>query len=85
MVPESESARYTTGADSHMGNVRVLPIVVLGCQEIRIHQFHVSTAGFSDHGPQRSEPLYVPFQCEQLITATIEQIGLWSENIRTMS
>ena len=67
-----------------MGNVRVLPIVVSGRQEIRIHQFHVSTAGFSDHRLQRSEPLYVPFECEQLITTTIEQIGLWPENIRVM-
>ena len=67
-----------------MGNVRVLPVMALGRQEICIHHFHVPTAGFSDHRLQRSEPLYVPFECEQLITTTIEQIGLLSENIRAV-
>jgi hypothetical protein len=84
MVPGSESARYTTGADSHVGNVRVLPVVTLGRQEICIRQLHVSTAGFSDHRLQRSEPLYVPFECEHLIATTIEQTGSWKENIRAM-
>ena len=64
-----------TGAYSHMGDIRVLLIVALDCQEVCIHRFHVSTAGFGEHGLQGREPFYVPFEREQLSTTTIERIG----------
>lgn len=65
-------AAQMTGANSHVGNIRIPSIVVLYRQEICIHRFHISTTGFGEHGFQGREPLYVPFEREQLSTMTIE-------------
>ena len=64
MVPESENTDFSTGADSHMGNIRVFLIVAMDRQEIRIHRFHVSTVGFGEHRFQRRKPLRIAFECE---------------------
>jgi hypothetical protein len=53
-----------------MGNLCVLLIVVLNRQEICIHRFYVSAAGFVDHRLQRREPFCVPLEREQLSIAT---------------
>lgn len=82
MIPRSENAHYATGANSHMGDIRVLLIVASDSQEVCIHRVYVSTTGFGEHGPQSFEPLCVPFEREQLDTVTIKQTGLRSENMR---
>ena len=76
---------YAAGTDLHVGDIRVLLIVASDRQEICIHRFYVSAAGFGDHGLQCRKPLCVPLEREQLSTATIEQIGLRSESRRVMS
>ena len=72
MVPEGENMCHATVGDSHMGNIRVLPIVPLDRQEIYVHRFHIATAGFSYHRLQGREAPSVAFKREQLSAATIE-------------
>ena len=71
--------RCAAGVRSHVSHLRVLLIVMVDCQEIRVYWLHVFATGFCEHKLQGGKSLFVPLKCEHLSVVEIERTDLCVE------